>query len=334
MFIGIEKGKIYMTKKIKLIFCMAGIIAFASLSFYIGYKMGFKRSESNISHTENQQRTFYAVIQEIDDDYVRVAGAEINDINFRGEFTFTVPDKTKFEWRNTDISVSDLKVGNYISITFSGLVLETYPAQISNITKIQLLDDEISETQLDLNSGALPAYTYRGENQYLVGICRYFTELAVKEEASIAGRAVSAGLKADVVYIPIPVIMKTEDVGNQVFVYGRFWDMWYALDGTSLYCVSGGENAGRITMEQNEDGYRVTGFEKIGDGRAYQEDWKRLCGNDQELYDKFFTEEEQIDHREEVRKDLILQYVEDTGLNIESYQDHGWGPKLLNETDE
>lgn len=67
---------------------------------------------------------------------------EINDINFRGEFSFSVVENTKITWRYTDILLEDLEVGDHISITFIGDILESSPKQIQQVEVIQLLDDE------------------------------------------------------------------------------------------------------------------------------------------------------------------------------------------------
>ena len=86
--------------------------------------------------------TFYAVIEEIRENRILVQGLEINDINRRGAFELTVGDKTEFIWRGVPITAEDLKVGNTISVTYTGEVLESYPAQVRDVLRIQLLDDE------------------------------------------------------------------------------------------------------------------------------------------------------------------------------------------------
>ena len=48
----------------------------------------------------------------------------------------------KIMWRYTEITPEDLEIGDHISITFTGEVLESYPAQIQQVDIIQLLDDE------------------------------------------------------------------------------------------------------------------------------------------------------------------------------------------------
>lgn len=86
--------------------------------------------------------TFYASIESINDKFFIVRGLEINDINNRGDFKFTVDDNTEFEWHNTEIRVEDLQVGDTISVTYSSDVAESDPAGIENIIKVVLLDDE------------------------------------------------------------------------------------------------------------------------------------------------------------------------------------------------
>ncbi|MBE6607719.1 MAG: DUF3221 domain-containing protein [Ruminococcaceae bacterium] len=109
----------------------------------IGYFIGSKGYKSELSQTDDALlQTFYAEIIEINGSSLLVEGLSINDINFRGQFSLSIDEKTKLEWRYTEISLSDLDVGDRISITFSGEILESYPAIIGNAEKIQLLDDE------------------------------------------------------------------------------------------------------------------------------------------------------------------------------------------------
>lgn len=86
--------------------------------------------------------TFYATITSIHEKYIQVQGLEINDINSRGAFDLSIGDATVLEWRGTTLQLSELDVGDTIAVTYSGYVLETYPAQITDVLKIQLLDDE------------------------------------------------------------------------------------------------------------------------------------------------------------------------------------------------
>ena len=87
--------------------------------------------------------TFYATIDSISENQIMlVSGLPVNDINFRGEFYLTISEQTHIIWRYTDISLTDLQPGANIAVTFSGPVLESYPAQISTVDKVVLLDDE------------------------------------------------------------------------------------------------------------------------------------------------------------------------------------------------
>ena len=77
--------------------------------------------------------TFYAVIEEIRENRLLVQGLEINDINGRGTFELAVGDKTELIWRGVPITVKDLRVGNTVSVTYIGEVLEISPAQVSDV---------------------------------------------------------------------------------------------------------------------------------------------------------------------------------------------------------
>ena len=70
-----------------------------------------------------------------------VKGLEVNDVNYRGEFRFSVDDGTDLIWHNTKISLSDFLVGDTVSISYSGNVAESDPAIIDNISKLILLND-------------------------------------------------------------------------------------------------------------------------------------------------------------------------------------------------
>lgn len=112
--------------------------AIAGAFYFIGYQTACGRMKNSLLDTQ----TFYATISDIRGDTLTVAGMDVNDINFRGEFCFSIGKETKITWRYTDIPADNLEVGDHISITFTGEVLETYPGQIQHVTVIQLLDDE------------------------------------------------------------------------------------------------------------------------------------------------------------------------------------------------
>lgn len=119
------------------------LIVVATAFYFIGYKVAYDRIENATAQLSNEMQTFYATIVDVGETYFLVKGIDANDINFRGEFTFPIMGETSYTWRGTEIAPSDLDVGDTISITFSGYILETSPAQISDVIKIQLLDDDV-----------------------------------------------------------------------------------------------------------------------------------------------------------------------------------------------
>lgn len=119
------------------------VVALMAASYFIGYKKAYDDFERGLDNAPDYgHQTFYAKIIETDGVSLLVEGIPENDINFRGEFRFSIHEETKLEWRYTEIEASDLDAGDLISITFVGAVQETDPAGIQEVTKVLLLDDE------------------------------------------------------------------------------------------------------------------------------------------------------------------------------------------------
>lgn len=129
-----------MKKVVKVVIGILVLAAVAAGSYFIGYKAGYGSIDHQTIQSDTQ--TFYAQIKEVHDTNILVEGLAINDINYRGQFYLNISNETIFEWRNTKISIDNLDAGDHISITFTGEVQETAPAQINHVVKIQLLDDE------------------------------------------------------------------------------------------------------------------------------------------------------------------------------------------------
>ena len=128
-------------RKMKSIAVVCGLLIVVAIGFYfIGYKAAYDRFEG--MERSSLEQTFYAAITNIDGSNFEVQGLAVNDINYRGAFTFTVSAETKMEWRGTELSVADFNTGDTISIMYSGEIQETYPAYIVDVVMIQLLDDE------------------------------------------------------------------------------------------------------------------------------------------------------------------------------------------------
>ena len=132
-----------MIRKRKLLFVVVFVlytVILAGISFFIGNQSARKQIE-NLADGGTAE-TFYAEISDRKNNFLRVTGLEINDINFRGDFVFSIDEETKMTWRYTEISVEDLDIGDTVSITFTGEIQETAPAKITHVTQIQLLEDE------------------------------------------------------------------------------------------------------------------------------------------------------------------------------------------------
>ena len=130
-----------MKRKRKLLFAVVFVlytVILAGISFFIGNQ---RKQIENLAD-EGTAETFYAEISDRKNNFLRVTGREINDINFRGDFVFSIDEETKMTWRYTEISAEDLDIGDTVSITFTGEIQETAPAKITHVTQIQLLEDE------------------------------------------------------------------------------------------------------------------------------------------------------------------------------------------------
>lgn len=136
-------------KNFKTIFILIGLIITICISFVVGLFVGQKNAPKNdLAISKIYGQTFYANIESIkqyDDGnfHLTVKGLEINDINYRGNFTFKVDDSIKMTWRGEEVKVTDLKEGSNISITFTDEIInEISPTLLEEVVKIQILDDE------------------------------------------------------------------------------------------------------------------------------------------------------------------------------------------------
>ena len=128
-------------KKKHIAFVGLLLIAITITSYFIGYKTAYDRVEENPSAV-NIPQTFYAEITDISDELFTVDGLDINDINYRGAFTFSVYEETNLVWRGTEMQIEEFDVGDIISVSFVGYVQESYPGHILDVVQVQLLDDE------------------------------------------------------------------------------------------------------------------------------------------------------------------------------------------------
>ena len=147
-------------KQEKPIFCIqnpAGIIKDGGTIEYFGmdyndFDEEMKEYEERFEEELRQNEdtigdVFNAKIKEIRENNgittILIEGLETNDINHRGDFDFSIDNDTELLWNNTKIEISDLKEGQTVSITSTGEVLESYPAQLTEVTKIIVLEDKL-----------------------------------------------------------------------------------------------------------------------------------------------------------------------------------------------
>lgn len=132
------------------VFIIIGIITIILVSFLVGLYIGKKNVVKDELAMSKQVygQTFYANIENIKEYnnggfYINVRGLEVNDINYRGKFTFNINDNIDMTWRGEKIGISDLKEGDIISITFTDKdLMDISPTPLKEVVKVQLLEDE------------------------------------------------------------------------------------------------------------------------------------------------------------------------------------------------
>ncbi len=133
-----------MEKGWKVLCIILVIIIIVGLIFFI---INYSNIKYNGKLEQKDADVFYATIEEIREyngiTTVLVKGLDVNDINHRGEFDFSIDANTELLWHGTKIEISDLKEGQNISITSTGEVLERYPAGLTKVTRVIVLDDEL-----------------------------------------------------------------------------------------------------------------------------------------------------------------------------------------------
>lgn len=137
-----------MNSKQKII-TIVGILAIIGVSFVVGLFIGQMNAPKNdLAIRKVPSQTFYAKIESIKQYndgsfHINAKGLEVNDINYRGNFSFKVDDNIDMTWIGEKVKVSDLKVGDNISITFTDeMITSISPTPLMEVTKVQLLEDK------------------------------------------------------------------------------------------------------------------------------------------------------------------------------------------------
>lgn len=96
------------------------------ISLCIGIIIGYKLPKE-------EKLSFYGKVIEVNDSTIHVQGIPENDINHRGEFILNTTTQTI-------ISPSKLPINSIVRVTYTGAVMESYPSQINEVTKIELIE--------------------------------------------------------------------------------------------------------------------------------------------------------------------------------------------------
>lgn len=159
-----------------------------------------------------------------------------------------------------------------------------------------------ADAEADEESETLPEFNYVG-NDEIARIC------------SEAAKQLYKGYSKADVMIPAPVVADTSTNGDITTIYANIWVYGYDLDGTTLECNNGGANPCIITV----DGSKITDIQV-----AYTEDDEKKLFSDKKILSMLHSDDEDF-----IRKSWIQMYVENYGLNIDSYKDYGQEKVML-----
>ncbi len=194
------------------------------------------------------------------------------------------------------------------------VIADYVSANSLEVTKYQLSGEEPKELP-ESHAGQprerveLPAYAYPDPSAKEAVIYQYLIEKYSEE------------LDADEHDVTIPyAVIISEDEGDpeDVVVLLDGWVMCYNLEGETLEMMSGAGVSGAAHLKKTEDGYELISFDDVSDGSSYDESAKRIFGDS---YDDFLKIDEKT--REEVRKQVLKDYVRGNGLEITGYRNFG-----------
>ena len=119
---------------------VVAVIVSAVLSFFAGFSIGHEEGRK----TQPEVRyptTFYATITDVGTHRLQVEGLDINQINFRSLYGFSIDDDTQLVWRGTPVALNELRPGLSVAVSFTGKILETYPVGLTEVCRVEVLDD-------------------------------------------------------------------------------------------------------------------------------------------------------------------------------------------------
>lgn len=116
------------------------LLAFAGAnvgSFLLG-----RASAEHRTVSWEETSVFYAQILERQENTLLVEGLSVNDVNHRGQFSFTLGEDTRLLWHGEEIPLQTLRPGQHVAVTYSVETLEVYPAILPEVHQVLLLEDE------------------------------------------------------------------------------------------------------------------------------------------------------------------------------------------------
>ena len=129
------------------------------------------------------------------------------------------------------------------------------------------------------------------------------------------------------VCVPLAAIIAIDDSNNDdILIYGDFWIYNYDLDGDTLKTASGGNYPGVIHVKKNKDGYETLSFDVVEDGSGWDASAKKIFGKHYDDFMKIYSDNIAI---ENMRRQILADYVLENKLSINQYQDYGWDPVSL-----
>lgn len=132
----------------KRTFIIIGVILAVGISFAIGLLVGqYNKAKTDLLIRKAEGTTFYAKIDSIRENngtiHISATGLDVNNINWRGKYNFSVKENTDIIWMDVKIPVSALGKKNNIAITITDeIILDIVPTPLREIEKIELLDDK------------------------------------------------------------------------------------------------------------------------------------------------------------------------------------------------
>ena len=87
--------------------------------------------------------------------------------------------------------------------------------------------------------------------------------------------------------IPVSNVIDVDDSDStDVKVWGSFWVFNYNLSGDTLKTVSGGSHPGLFHLNVASNAWKITSFDKVGDGSNYLPTAKKIFGDKLEAFQK------------------------------------------------